>query len=433
MSGTAEITPSQLRSAPASEASWQRWYVLAVLVLAYGVHNLDKQIVAVLTGPLKVEFGMSDLQVSMLGGLAVSVPFAFVCIPTGMLADRRNRKMMTMIVLAAWSLATALYGFAASLSMLFLSRVLVGGLEAGFSPLSMSLIADNFHPRQRSTALGLFALGAPMGTFLSMAAGAYVAADLGWRWAFFLAGIPGLVLVAVIALTIREPVHGRFEASGANQQQLAAVSLSAVLRYMVRERALLHAFVGMALCVCLLASIAVWLPTFMVRVHALNIKQVGLWSAIVVGAIGASGAVVVGGYAADRITKGKESRELVLVIATNVLAALALLAGLSVVPGVSMAMVCVGVSAFFAQTVLGTGYGSRDPAGRACHARDRAGDAGGGWPSTWCRTASAHRLLAGSVISSHRKLARKPSPTVWGPPPYFPCGARCISCALACC
>ncbi len=328
-----------------------RWYVLLVLVLGYGVHNLDKQIISILVEPLKLEFGMTDFQVSMLGGLAASLPFALLCIPMGMLADRWNRKFMLVILIVAWSLATVLGGFATTLLLLFLSRALVGGLEAGFSPLSMSLIADHFHPRERSTALGFFAIGAPLGTFLALVLGAYVASHLGWRWAFFLAGVPGVLLALLIACTIKEPPRGRFE----GRRQQPAIPLAAALRCLYADRALLNTILGMVFCVTLLASIAIWFPTFLVRVHELELRQAGFWSAIVVGGTGALGAAV-GGIAADWFSKGNEARKLSLIMVSVLLSAACLVSGMLFSSSLLWTLVLVGCSAFLTQVVFGTGY-----------------------------------------------------------------------------
>ncbi|WP_158592158.1 MFS transporter [Noviherbaspirillum sedimenti] len=345
-----EVMPSH----SAVDGNFRRWYVLFILVWAYAIHNLDKQIVSALIGPLKAEFAMSDFQVSILGGLAASVPFALVCIPMGMLADRKNRKHLLVILLLAWSLATSFAGFASTLAVLYLCRISVGALEAGFSPITMSLISDHFRPKERSTALGFFALGAPVGTFLAMAAGSYIAADYGWRMAFLLAGIPGVVLAIVIAFTIREPARGRYDAVKTVDNETA--SLKMALRYMLSDKALLHTFVGMVLCVALLACLAVWLPTFLVRVHSLSMKEAGIWSALVVGAVGALGAAA-GGFVADFISQGRESRKLMMVIITTILAAVCTVVAMLFSPSLSVAVVLIGCTTFLAQSLFGTGYG----------------------------------------------------------------------------
>ena len=360
---TAQPGIANISTSVSSTISSARWYALALFTLAYGMNNLDKLIISVVIAPLKAEFGLTDLQISLLSGLAVTLPFALVCIPMGMLADRVSRKWLLVAIMSCWSVATLGAGFATTVAAVFVARVCVGSFEAGFSPVTMALIADLFPSRERSTALGLFALGGALGVFLAMALGSIVVAEYGWRTAFFIAGMPGLVLAMIIALSVREPGKAAPELAAERLAAAHAPSLAATFRYLVKDKVLLNVFVGMVLSTAMMAALAIWLPTFFLRVYALDSRHAGLFAALIVGGAGALGAAL-GGVFADRFA-GRGSRKLLMVSATTVAAAVCALLGLLLHNSVMTAVVLLGLCAFFAQAIFGTGYGlivSQSPA-----------------------------------------------------------------------
>ncbi len=332
--------------------SRSRWYVLLLLIAGYVVYSVDKQIISVLIEPIKAEFGISDTTVSLLAGLATTVPFALACIPIGMLADRVNRRNLLVALIIAWSLMTGMAGLATTVLLLFFSRIGVGAFESGFSPLSLSIISDTFPRKLRATAMGLYSLGPPIGAFLALALGGYVAAHYGWRAAFFLAVLPGLLLALLIALTIREPQRGRYDPPSTQQ---SSIPLSAVLRHIWQDRALFNMLLAMVLCTVLPAVIIVWTPSFLMRVHGMNIQQAGLASSIALGVCGSAGAAGAG-FLADYLGRREEWRKLlcpVLGIALSIVfAALTFLSE----PDTKTVVVLISLLACFAQFYLGTGY-----------------------------------------------------------------------------
>jgi MFS family permease len=329
------------------------WYVLGLLMLSYAVYTLDKSVVSVLIEPIKREFALNDSQVSLLSGMAATLPFALACIPLGLLADRVKRKWLMVSLMGAWSLATGMAGLAGSIGMLFASRMLVGALESGFTPTSMSILSDTFPKVRRAGAMGIFALGAPIGVFVAMAAGGYMAAHHGWRSAFFLAGVPGIVLALLIGLSVVEPRRGRYD-------PVAAVALPMppvkdVLLNMWRNRALFHVTMGMTAGAVLLAIIATWTPSFLIRVHGIPLGKAGFASALLVGICGALGAAS-GGLWADRIGRTQSWRRLRVAILGNLAAVVFGLPAILLMPPTAVAMTLIGLMSFSAQFYMGTGY-----------------------------------------------------------------------------
>lgn len=191
------------------------YYVLILLTLVYTFNFIDRQIIAIVSPAIKAELGLSDKMLGLLKGLAFAILYTTLGIPIAWLADRWNRVSIVSIALAIWSAFTALSGFAQNASQLALARVGVGIGEAGGSPPSHAIISDYFPKEKRASALAIYSLGIPIGQALAFLLGAWVLQNFGWRKAFLVVGVPGVALSIVLKLTVREPVRGSQEKSGA--------------------------------------------------------------------------------------------------------------------------------------------------------------------------------------------------------------------------
>ncbi|VXD04329.1 Sugar phosphate permease [Pseudomonas sp. 9AZ] len=338
--------------APETGDSRSRWYVLFLLVCGYAIYTLDKLIISVMIEPIKAEFGISDTTVSLLAGLATTVPFALACIPIGMLADRFNRRNLLVGLIIAWSLMTGMAGMATSIMLLFLSRIGIGAFEAGFSPLSLSIISDTFPRKLRATAMGLYGLGPPIGAFLALTGGSYVVVTYGWRAAFFIAVVPGLLIAALIGLTLLEPQRGRFDPPSPYQ---ASIPLSAVFRHIWQDRALFNILMAMVCCTVVPAVITVWTPSFLIRVHGMSIQQAGLAASIALGLCGGIGAAG-SGFIADYLGRNEEWRKLLCPVFGTILSIVLATLTFLIMPGTTTTVVLISLLACFAQFYMGTCY-----------------------------------------------------------------------------
>lgn len=199
------------------------FYVLAVLILIYMLNFLDRQIIGILAAPLKAEFGLSDSQFGLLGGIAFASVYSTLAIPLAWLADRFSRVWIMTGALTVWSGFTALCGVAGSFGQLFLFRMGVGVGEAGGVAPAYSLIADYFPPHQRARALAGFAFGIPLGTAAGTLVGGLLAAEYGWRTAFVVVGLAGVLVAPLLRLTVRDPKRGATDAPKAIQPAIAAL------------------------------------------------------------------------------------------------------------------------------------------------------------------------------------------------------------------
>ncbi|MGI4818221.1 MAG: spinster family MFS transporter [Janthinobacterium lividum] len=217
MSANEAAVPVEKEFSPA-----YRYYVLAILVFVYMLNFVDRQIIGILAAPLKQEFDLSDSQFGLLGGIAFASVYSTLAIPLAWLADRSSRVWIMTGALTVWSGFTALCGVAGSFGQLFLFRMGVGVGEAGGVAPAYSLIADYFPPNQRARALAAFAFGIPLGTAGGTLVGGLLAAEYGWRTAFIVVGVLGVLVAPVLRLTVRDPKRGGTDAAAAQAAPAAA-------------------------------------------------------------------------------------------------------------------------------------------------------------------------------------------------------------------
>ncbi len=274
-------------------------YALGLLSVVYVVNFVDRQVLSILLQSIKEDLGLSDLQLGLLSGTAFGLFYATLGIPIARLADRFSRKGVIAVCLALWSVLTALCGSASGFATLLLYRVGVGVGEAGGSPPAHSMISDYFPPERRASALGVFSLGVPLGILVGFLAGGWLDEALGWRLAFVVVGLTGVVLALVVALTLREPVRGHSE--GLVASNVAAPSARIVITYLWRLRSFRHVAFGSALYAFVGYSSTTWLPPFLARSHGMTPGDIGTALALIIG-IGGGVGVYLGGVLADRFS-----------------------------------------------------------------------------------------------------------------------------------
>jgi MFS family permease len=274
-----------------------RTYVLSMLVIVYIFNFLDRQIVTILAEPIKVDLGLSDTQIGLMTGLAFAIFYTVLGIPIARLADRANRVSIISVALVIWSGMTAVCGMAQNFTQMLAARIGVGVGEAGCSPPAHSLIADYFPPERRASALSIYALGIPIGSILGLLTGGWIAEFYGWRMAFFLVGVPGVLLAVVFKLTVREPIRGMSDASSSVPS--SQPPLGATIRTLLRNRTMAHLAMGGALTAFVGYGLGQWLPAYFIRIHGLGVAETATYFGLVLGVASAAGTFL-GGAVADR-------------------------------------------------------------------------------------------------------------------------------------
>ena len=249
-----------------------RWYVLGVLTIVYALSIADRFSISTLIEPIRLELHLSDSGIAFLTGVALALFYVTIGIPIALLADRTNRRNILAIALALWSGMTALCGLAQNYGQLLLARFGVGIGEAGGTPPSTSILADKFPPEKRPMALTIFALGACLGAWLGSSIAGEVAERGGWRAAFLVLGIPGLIVALIVRFTVREPTRGQLDRAAG---KLPATTILATLAYVFRHKSAFHLLMGGSVATFWSWGLMWWMPTFLVRSHHMTVGQAG--------------------------------------------------------------------------------------------------------------------------------------------------------------
>jgi MFS transporter, Spinster family, sphingosine-1-phosphate transporter len=275
---------------------------LAVLTLINLFNYLDRWIVAALAESMKhSELKLSDTQLgSLMTGFIVVYMIAAPLF--GSLGDARSRTRLLGLGVAIWSVATALAGLATSYASLFAARAAVGVGEAAYGTISPALLADYFPRERRGRIFAVFFAAIPIGSALGYIVGGLVDHYFGWRQAFFVAGVPGLVLAA-LALRLYDPPRGAQDSVGGSTAGAHAVSLGDAARAayaaLIRNRPYVLTVLGYAAYTFAIGALAFWTPAFLERTRGIPKAHATVqFGAIVVvtGFIGTYGGGWVGDY-----------------------------------------------------------------------------------------------------------------------------------------
>src|SRR5262249_26985507 len=161
-----------------------------LLFVVYVFNFIDRSILAILIEPIKHDLNVSDSALGFLGGLAFALFYTALGVPIARLADKHVRRNILVVCISIWSGMTALCGFAQNYVQLLFARIGVAVGEAGGSPPSHSMISDIFPLQSRATALGIYALGIPVGSMIGTLAGGWINDAFDWRTAFRIVGVP---------------------------------------------------------------------------------------------------------------------------------------------------------------------------------------------------------------------------------------------------
>jgi MFS family permease len=313
------------------------WYVVVLMMSFYVLSFMDRQIIAVLLDPIKIDLDLTDVQISLIGGVSFGLFYSVVGIFIGRLADSMNRPLLIAVGVFIWSLTTALCGLAAKFWHLLFLRMGVGLGEAALLPSTLSLLKDYFPPARLATPTSVFLFGAPIGIGLSFAAGGFmfsVAQDItaadGWNDVFIIGGsaawklvliflgVVGMVMTLGMA-TVREP---RLTSAVAKEMQAErsmkaaeAAELPVVKAYAKKNwLPVVSLYVGMALISMAAYAQGFWDVTYLTRTFGGDRGSVAFMYGMVQMFAGIAG-MLLGGLTADRLTKrGVESSSYKLVI-----------------------------------------------------------------------------------------------------------------------
>ena len=262
-------------------------YALTLLFLAYVLSFIDRQILSLLVGPIREQFGISDFEYSLLQGAAFALLYTFAGLPLGRLADRYSRKWVVAGSVCFWSLATCACGTAKNFGQLFVARMAVGAGEAGLAPPAYSIIADSFKPAHFGYAMAFYKSAVKVGGALALILGGFLidyytargpidAGWLGviqpWQATLITVGLPGLLLTLLIA-QMTEPTRKDVVKTSTGELHLPVKTVANFL--WSRKRTYLSLFLGSSNLAMAGYGSAAWYPEFFVRTYGVSKTEAG--------------------------------------------------------------------------------------------------------------------------------------------------------------
>ena len=305
------------------------WYVVGVLLILNVSSFIDRQVMALMTTPIKADLGLTDTQMGVLLGPAFAGTFAISALLLGRLVDRGNRTAIIAWGVAAWSVMCMAGGVANTFGQLFAARFGVGIGEATLSPSANSLIADYFPPEKLATAMSVFTSGVFLGAGLAYFIGGTVIEALGnsepwllplfgeihpWQKVFIVVGLPG-ILLALLTLTIREPRRSLPAGTSVH-----AATMQEVIAWLKRHARAYWTFaIGIAIYSTVNFGTAFWFPAFFERSHGWSPGKVGLLMGGATAIFGVVG-VLLGGRVADALkARGRREGNLIVLVISAVI------------------------------------------------------------------------------------------------------------------
>lgn len=262
-----------------------RTYVLSALTLIYIMNFVDRGLLAVVGPELVPELGISDTQFGLLTGFGFALLYTIVGIPLARYADSAHRVWIMTICVALWSLMTVLCGLANEVTIgsvtigafwvLLMCRVGVGIGEAGCTPPANSLIADYYAPRDRSQALGVYSMGVTLGTMFANLVGGWVTDVFDWRTAFFVVGLPGILIAIVFKWTVKEPPRGFTDPKSSQSKE--KVSLREAIAELTTKPAFWLMTAGATVAAFCGYGISSFQSIFLVRTHEITTGEAAIW------------------------------------------------------------------------------------------------------------------------------------------------------------
>lgn len=309
-------------------------YVFVMLFLLYMFDYVDRMVVTSLFPFLKEDWGLTDTQCGMLVS-AVYWSIVALTFPVSILVDRWSRRKTIGLMAVVWSLATGMCALARTFPQLFTARTFIGIGEAGYAPGGTAMIAGLYPQEKRSWMIGLWNASIPLGSAIGVALGGVIATYWGWRHAFGLVALPGLI-VAILFFFVKDYKTVGLTISKArgdrkDERKAVAMSIRDMLNEFLNKPSLIFTYFGMAGVVFTTTSLLTWLPTYFHRVHGLPESQAGIKSSavLILALIGAP----LGGYIADRWRKKKVNARLLFPTISTLLSALILFLAFVVFPG----------------------------------------------------------------------------------------------------
>jgi MFS family permease len=298
--------------------------LLGLLCLAFFFDYADRFILSALFPFIKQDWGLSDQALGTLSGI-LAIPMAILVLPLSIAVDRWSRRKMIALMVFLWSLATLSCAFARNFTQLLIARAMTGVGEAGYAPASIASIAAAFPRQSRAKVTGIWDAFAPLGSAVGFFVGGYIGVHYGWRHAFGIMAIPGMLL-ALGFLFLRDYKTVPLGDPEATRSESKTLGFWSSFLGLFEIRTLRFVWLAFAMNFAINTAIMSWLPSYFHRFHGMNEQQAGTISGMLalLALVGAPG----GGILADRWMRRRGDARMVFSGIVSALSALMLLAAL---------------------------------------------------------------------------------------------------------
>lgn len=294
-------------------SSLSEWRVVGVLTLIAVLNYVDRSLPAILAEDIKRDLHLSDTMLGAVLGFGFLVTYALAGIPIARLADRGRHGLIISAAVTLWSAMTIFGGWAQAGWMFALSRMGVAIGEAGSTPASHAYVSRRFRPESRTTVIAILSTANPIGQFLALAGGGYLAAHYGWRIAMTTIGVIGLILAALPLILLSTATDAAAD--------LPLATAGPDWR-VFRQRTCLCIFAAQAFIAAGAYAFVSFGPAFLIRAHGMSVAEVGRSFGLMTGVLGTAGVLLLG-RTADVLSR-RDARWLLRVPAFSLAAAVPL-------------------------------------------------------------------------------------------------------------
>jgi MFS family permease len=303
-------------------------YVFVLLFLLYMFDYIDRMVVTSMFTSIERDLGISHMKSGLLVS-AVYWAIVLLTFPVSILVDRWSRSKTIGIMAIMWSLATALCALTGNFVQLFMARMLIGVGEAGYAPGGSAMISGLYPVDRRARMMGLWNASIPLGSAIGVMLGGVIAAKLGWKHAFGIVAIPGMI-VAILFLFVKDykTVDLSFFDKSRNKIKMERKDM---VKEFVTKPSVIYTYFGMAAVVFVTTAMLTWLPRYFEEVRKIPQETAGKMASYVMllALIGAP----LGGFLTDKWRKTRENARLMYPAVSTLLSAIVLFIALFLLQG----------------------------------------------------------------------------------------------------
>lgn len=306
-------------------------YIFILLFALYMFDYIDRMVVTSMFTSIKNDWGLDDAQVGMLVS-AVYWSIVILTFPISILVDRWSRRKTIAIMATIWSFATALCALTGNFTQLLFTRVLIGIGEAGYAPGGTAMIAALYPQRKRAQMIGVWNASIPLGSAIGVAMGGLIASYWGWKHAFGLVAIPGLI-ISILFFFVKDYKTINLNFSDNSEKKSSKPSSSQIANEFLSKPSYIFTCFGIAAVIFVTTALITWLPRYLEATQGLNEKMAGLRASLVflLAIVGAP----LGGYLTDRWRKYRINARLLFPAITTAISSVLLFLALDFAKGVS--------------------------------------------------------------------------------------------------